>query len=87
MIKTIFIQSTRPAGELPRYCYIGVAGDWIPVRTGIGQRSGLILATATDRRNFTMRFRTTDIVTALVPDSWDNARWDIAFDLMQKGAI
>lgn len=86
MISTVFVESTRPAGELPAYCYL-FTNEYVPVRVVRGEHSGLILATRTDRRGITMRFRPTDIVLALIPESWEDARWDIGFDLMQKGII
>lgn len=91
MISTVFVESTRPAGELPRYCYLMLSTldgfEWVPFRVQRGERSGLVLATRTDRRGVTLRFQPTDILRARVPESWEDARWDIGFDLMQKGII
>lgn len=28
-----------------------------------------------------------EMVTILVPDTWENAKWDISFALMQQGAL
>lgn len=90
MIKTIFVESTRPAGELPRYCYLLMDflthSEWVPVRVAMGKRSGLVMAKRLDRAGIPMRFQATDIVRVRIPDTWENARLDIEFDLMQRGA-
>jgi hypothetical protein len=92
MISTVFVESTRPAGELPAYCYLLVSylfdeAEWVPVRITTGARSGLVMAKRLDRSGIPMRFRPADIVRARIPESWEDARWDIGFDLMQKGII
>jgi hypothetical protein len=28
-----------------------------------------------------------DEMSILIPDTWENAKWDISFDLMQRGAL
>ena len=86
MINTIWAITTRPAGELPTYCYIRTDMGDIAVKVTTGSRSGLIMITPIETGK-TMIYAPTEMVYALVPDTLENARIDIEFELMMRGAI
>lgn len=87
MIGQVFQQTTRPVGELPEFCrLVGACGASFPVRIRRGERTGMMIVLNMESGLATV-FDPTKIVTALVPESWEDARWDIALDLMNRGVL
>lgn len=87
MIGTVLAPTRRPIGELPEYCrLVGACGGSFPVRVTRGSRSGrvMVLDLVTLRA---APFDAAHVVDALVPESWDEAKWDISLDLMNRGAL
>lgn len=86
MITTVWAKTYRPIGEMPRYCILFLHNEFqqVPVKITRGKFSGRVVVTPESGRSFTMD--SSDMVTGLIPESWESARLDIEFDLMQKGA-
>lgn len=87
MIGQVFQQTRRPVGELPEFCrLVGACGASFPVRIRRGERTGLVIVLDMTTGK-AVAWEPTKIVTALVPESWEDARWDIALDLMNRGVL
>jgi hypothetical protein len=87
MISTIWKEAYIEAYNLPAYCYlIGNCGARIPVRVKCGARSGTVIVIPIDSRHGVV-YNANHIFHVLVPESWEEAKWDISLDLMERGAL
>lgn len=87
MISTIWKEAYVKACDLPRFCYlIGECDARIPVKVSFGGRSGTVIIAPTEGRHAVV-YNANHIFHVLVPESWEEAKWDISFSLMEKGAI
>jgi hypothetical protein len=72
---------------LPEYCYlVGACGARIPVRVTAGRysRAMIVLDLETGKAVVFDPMREVD---ALIPEAFEDAKWDIALDLLNKGII
>lgn len=87
MIDTIYREVYAEAYTLPSFCYlIGDCGARIAVRVKCGVRSGTVIIMPIDSRHGVV-YNANHIFHAYVPESWEEAKWDIALDLLNKNGI
>lgn len=80
---------TRPAGEMPsETVYLLGAGNMLhPTKFLTGERSRKVLVVDCEIGKVVKIVEPTEIFEAYIPESWDDARIDIEFALMQMGAL
>ena len=87
MISTLWKEAFIKASDLPRYCYlIGACDARIPVRVKFGARSGTVIIIPADSRHGVV-YNADHLFHVLVPESWEEAKWDIALELFNEGVI
>ena len=87
MIGTIWREDYFAAIDLPPYCILLTGDEQTEVRVSCAVRSGLIAIKDLTNGGKVTLFTPSTKFRALVPESWESAKWDIALDLMVKGAI
>lgn len=87
MISTIWAKTHRPIGEFPRYAILFMGSEFVqmPVKISRGRFSGRVVIVPESGKSWTMD--PTEMATGLVPESWEEAKWDISFLLMEKGVL
>lgn len=83
MIDSIKQIATVKASDLPPTFDIRIGNREIPIEVESMDAHYVYLRSGDE----TIYIPRDEMMTILIPDTWENARFDIEFDLMQKGLI